>query len=118
MQRSSSNGGTPTRLTVSWTPTATTPSTQSAGASGSKHAAVSHPHSTSPNRALAHFTAADRTLGALGLVRPGFLPWRSWAAQAAIRAGQGEQAAGLIADELVLRSLTELGTALPGDGLS
>jgi DNA-binding CsgD family transcriptional regulator len=55
-----------------------------------------------PGRALAHFTAAGATASALGLVSPGFLPWRSQAAQAAIRAGAGEQAAGLIADELAL----------------
>ena len=51
-------------------------------------------------QALEDFTTAGRTLDALGLASPGFLPWRSWAAQAAIRAGHGEQAAGLIADEL------------------
>ena len=51
-------------------------------------------------QALAYFTTAGRTLDALGLVSPGFVPWRSCAAQSAARAGHGEQAAGLIADEL------------------
>ncbi|MGE5136303.1 MAG: helix-turn-helix transcriptional regulator [Gemmatimonadota bacterium] len=51
-------------------------------------------------QALAYFTTAGRTLDALGLVSPGLLPWRSCAAQAAVQAGHGEQAAGLIADEL------------------
>ena len=55
-----------------------------------------------PGRAFADFTAAGAAADALGLVSPGFLPWRSWAAQAAILAGHGEQAAGLIADELAL----------------
>jgi len=55
-----------------------------------------------PGQALAHFTAAGATADSLGLVSPGFLPWRSQAAQAAIRAGHGEQAAGLAGDELVL----------------
>ena len=55
-----------------------------------------------PARALAHFTAAGATADALGLVSPGFLPWRSRAAQAAMLAGDREQAAGLAADELAL----------------
>ena len=82
--------------------TATTPSTQSAAslrleARGRLASALGQ-----PGQALAHFTAAGATADSLGLVSPGFLPWRSWAAQAAIRAGHGEQAAGLIADELIL----------------
>jgi DNA-binding CsgD family transcriptional regulator len=74
-----------------------------------------------PGQALAHFTAAGATAGALGLVSPGFLPWRSWAAQAAIRAGHGEQAAGLIADELALArragNSRSAGIALRASGL-
>jgi DNA-binding CsgD family transcriptional regulator len=74
-----------------------------------------------PGRALAHFTTAGRTADALGLVSPGFLPWRSWAAQAAIQAGHGEQAAGLIADELVLArrasNSRSAGIALRASGL-
>ena len=73
-----------------------------------------------PGQALAHFTAAGETADALGLVSPGFLPWRSWAAQAAIRAGHGEQA-GLIADELVLArragNSRSVGIALRASGL-
>jgi DNA-binding CsgD family transcriptional regulator len=74
-----------------------------------------------PERALAHFTAAGAMANALGLVSPGFLPWRSWAAQAAIRAGHGEQAAGLIADELTLArragNSRSAGIALRASGL-
>ena len=74
-----------------------------------------------PGQALAHFTAAGATADALGLVSPGFLPWRSWVAQAAIRAGRGEQAAGLVADELVLArragNSRAVGIALRASGL-
>jgi DNA-binding CsgD family transcriptional regulator len=74
-----------------------------------------------PGQALAHFTAAGATANALGLASPGFLPWRSWAAQAAIQAGHGEQAAGLIADELVLArragNSRSAGIALRASGL-
>jgi DNA-binding CsgD family transcriptional regulator/predicted negative regulator of RcsB-dependent stress response len=74
-----------------------------------------------PARALAHFTAAGATADALGLVSPGFLPWRSRAGQAAILAGHGEQAAGLIADELALARRTgnrrAAGIALRASGL-
>src|SRR6185437_8433338 len=98
-RRSTWSGGIPMPPARYSTLTAMTPSTQSAGASGSKHAAASHPRSASP----------------------GFLPWRSWAAQAAIRAGQGEQAAGLIADELILArraaNSRSAGIALRASGL-
>ena len=74
-----------------------------------------------PGRALAHFTAAGATADSLGLVSPGFLPWRSWAAQVAIAAGQGAQAAELIADELVLArragNSRSAGIALRASGL-
>lgn len=74
-----------------------------------------------PGQALAYFTEAGRTLDALGLVSPGFLPWRSWAAQAATRAGQGEAAADLIADELALArraaNARSIGIALRAGGL-
>jgi DNA-binding CsgD family transcriptional regulator len=55
-----------------------------------------------PELALEHFTAAGATLDALGLVSPGFVPWRSWAAQAAHRAGRSGHAAELVAAELAL----------------
>jgi DNA-binding CsgD family transcriptional regulator len=75
-----------------------------------------------PGQALAHFTAAGATAGSLGLVSPGFLPWRSSAAQAAIQAGYGEQAAALAADELALArragNSRSAGIALRASGLA
>lgn len=74
-----------------------------------------------PGQALAHFTAAGAAAGALGLVSPGFLPWRSQAALAAVQAGAGEQAAGLIAEELALArragNSRSAGIALRASGL-
>jgi DNA-binding CsgD family transcriptional regulator len=74
-----------------------------------------------PGQALAHFTAAGRTADALGLVSPGFLPWRSWAAQAAVQCGHGEQATRLVADELILAhrasNSRSAGIALRASGL-
>lgn len=60
-----------------------------------------------PDQALEHFAAAGTMLDSLGLVSPAFLPWRSWAAQAAVAAGRGEQAADLVADELALARRAE-----------
>lgn len=74
-----------------------------------------------PGQAFADFTAAGAAAHALGLASPGFLPWRSWAAQAATRAGHGEQAAGLIADELAFARRADnsrsAGIALRASGL-
>jgi DNA-binding CsgD family transcriptional regulator len=74
-----------------------------------------------PELALAHFTAAGRTADVLGLVSPGFLPWRSWAALAAVQCGHGEQATRLVADELILAhhasNSRSAGIALRASGL-
>jgi DNA-binding CsgD family transcriptional regulator len=74
-----------------------------------------------PGRAFADFTAAGAAADALGLVSPGLLPWRSQAAQAATGAGHGEQAAGLVADELALArragNSRSTGIALRASGL-
>ncbi|HEX9043113.1 MAG TPA: AAA family ATPase [Trebonia sp.] len=74
-----------------------------------------------PGQAFADFTAAGAAADALGLVSPGLLPWRSLAAQAATGAGHGEQAAGLVADELALArragNARSAGIALRASGL-
>jgi DNA-binding CsgD family transcriptional regulator len=72
--------------------------------------------------AWARFTEAGRALDAMGLVNPGFVAWRSWAALAALRLGRRQEAAELAAAEVALArragAARPLGVALRAAGLA